>query len=305
VSAAPAVHVVGLRKRYGTVVAVDGVDLTVETGSCVGLLGPNGAGKTTALRILSCLATRDAGEVSVLGLDPAREPRALKRRLGVVTQDNTLDLELTVRENLVVFARYFGIRDADAMRRTEELLQFMEISERAEHRVDRLSGGMQRRLQIARALVSDPELVVLDEPTTGLDPHARHIVWERLRRLRADGATLLLTTHYMDEAAQLCDRVAIMNAGRVIAEGPPEQLVARTVGAWAGTIRAPAEPLLRAANGGPIAAHRLGDELVAIFGPSHDALAQFAGDRGLELSRPASLEDVFLVLTGAQLGEDA
>ncbi len=295
-----AVRVAGLRKSYGELVAVDGVDFDVAAGACVGLLGPNGAGKTTTLRILTCLASRDAGEVSVLGLDPATNPRELKARLGVVTQDNTLDLELTVRENLIVFARYFGIRDADAMQRTEELLQFMEIGGRANDRVDRLSGGMQRRLQIARALVSDPELVVLDEPTTGLDPHARHVVWERLRRLRADGATLLLTTHYMDEAAQLCDRVAIINGGRVIAEGAPGALVAETVGAWAGTIRGSDEVILDAGNDG-VMAHRLSDELVAVFGESHDALATFAGDRNLELSRPASLEDVFLVLTGDRL----
>lgn len=297
-----AVAVAGLRKNYGDLTAVDGVDFEVAEGTCVGLLGPNGAGKTTTLRILTCLASRDGGEVSVLGHDPAREPRALKSRLGVVTQDNTLDVELSVRENLIVFARYFGIRDADAVRRTEELLQFMELRDRANHRVDRLSGGMQRRLQIARALVSNPQLVVLDEPTTGLDPHARHIVWERLRRLREDGATLLLTTHYMDEAAQLCDRVAIMNAGRVIAEGPPGTLVAQTVGAWAGTIRTPAAAMLEAATG-DVMAHRLNDGLVAVFGESHAALADFAGGRPLELSRPASLEDVFLVLTGDQLQE--
>jgi lipooligosaccharide transport system ATP-binding protein len=283
---------------------VDGVDFTVERGTCVGLLGPNGAGKTTTLRILTCLASRDAGDVSILGLDPAIAPRAVKQRLGVVSQENTLDLELTVRENLTVFARYFGIRDADAVQRTEKLLQFMEIAHRAEHRVDRLSGGMQRRLQIARALVSDPELVVLDEPTTGLDPHARHVVWERLRRLRAAGATLLLTTHYMDEAAQLCDRVAIMSAGRVIAEGPPQELVERVVGAWTATIRSPAEPVMAAAAAAGMGAHRIGDGLVAVFGPSGEALAELAGEGALELSRPASLEDVFLVLTGTQLHQD-
>jgi lipooligosaccharide transport system ATP-binding protein len=222
----PAVRARGLTKHYGGVAAVDGIDLEVARGECFGFLGPNGAGKTTTMRMLSCLSPRDAGELTVLGLDPALAPRALKRRLGVVAQDTTLDLELTVRENLLVFARYFDIPRPEARERADEILGLMALSDRADDAVDRLSGGMRRRLQIGRALINRPELLLLDEPTTGLDPQARHAVWERLRLLRSGGATLVLTTHYMDEAAQLCDRLVVMDHGRIVREGRPADLVA-------------------------------------------------------------------------------
>jgi lipooligosaccharide transport system ATP-binding protein len=294
-----AVRVRGLAKRYGDIVAVAGLDLDVEDGECVGLLGPNGAGKSTTLRVLTCLATRDEGEVRVLGVDPARAPRALKRRLGVVTQDNTLDLELTVLENLIVFARYFGVTGEAARERAVALLRSVDLLERAERRVETLSGGMQRRLQIVRALMSDPELLVLDEPTTGLDPHARHIVWERLRSLRDEGRTLLVTTHYMDEASQLCDRVVIINHGEVIADGPPGDLVERVVGAAVARVDGGWAP----APGSGLGSHRLGPGTTLVFGPSLDAVSAAVPADARRLLRPASLEDVFLVLTGTTLGD--
>ena len=210
---------------------MDGIDLSIPPGECFGFLGPNGAGKTSTMRMLSCLAPRDAGEPRGARLDPDERPRELKRMLGVVAQDTTLDLELTVRENLLVFARYFAIPRDEAARRADELLELMALSDRRDDAVDRLSGGMRRRLQIGRALINRPRLILLDEPTTGLDPQARHAVWERLRLLRSAGATLVLTTHYMDEAAQLCDRLVIMDHGRVVLAGAPAALVERGGGA--------------------------------------------------------------------------
>ena len=210
--------------------AVDGIDVTIDRGERFGLLGPNGAGKTSTLRMMGALSPRDGGTLSVLGLDPDIAPRALKRRIGVVAQETTLDLELTVCENLVVFARYFDVPREDARRRAAELLAFVGLAERADDSVERLSGGLRRRLQVARALVNRPELVLLDEPTTGLDPQARHVVWERLRELSADGTTLVLTTHYMEEAARLCDRLVIMDEGRIVGAGAPGELVDRVTG---------------------------------------------------------------------------
>ena len=296
---AAAVRLRGLRKNYGELTAVDGIDLTIAGGEFFALLGPNGAGKSTTLRIITCLAQRDAGEVRVLGMDPAEEPREVKRRLGVVTQDNTLDLELTVHENLLVFARYFGISRRDAEPRADALLSFMALADRSAQRVETLSGGMQRRLQIARALMSEPELIVLDEPTTGLDPQARLIVWERLRALKAQGTTLLLTTHYMDEAAQLCDRVAVIDRGKIIAQGAPATLIHDTVGDFAAVVRGPIE------SGVELAVRRfaLGVDRTLVFGQSAEELSRILAGANIEMLRPTSLEDVFLVLTGSAFAE--
>ena len=290
---------------------MDGIDLDVARGECFGFLGPNGAGKTTTMRMLSCLAPRDAGELRVLGLDPNREPRALKRRLGVVAQDTTLDLELTVRENLLVFARYFDIPRAQARRRADELLALMALSDRAGDPVDRLSGGMRRRLQIGRALINEPEMVLLDEPTTGLDPQARHAVWERLRLLRSGGATLVLTTHYMDEAAQLCDRLVVMDHGRIVREGRPAELVATEVGREVLELRVAAEDvavLLDAIAAGA-RGHEVDGDLVLLFTDDSEALWSAARASGvpvrLQAARPAGLEDVFLRLTGRRLRDDS
>ena len=296
-----------LTKAYGEIAAVDGIDFRIEPGDCFGFLGPNGAGKTTTMRMLSCLSPRDSGELQVLGIDPDVGPRELKRHLGVVAQDTTLDLELTVRENLLVFARYFDIAGPEAARRSDELLNLMALSDRADDQVDRLSGGMRRRLQIARALINHPRLVLLDEPTTGRDPQARHAVWERLRTLRRDGATLVLTTHYMDEAAQLCDRLVIMDGGRIVRAGRPADLVAREVGREVLELRvAPGDAAALLAHlDGWARGHEVEGDLVLLFTDDAETLHAHAREAGvpvrLQAARAAGLEDVFLRLTGRHL----
>jgi lipooligosaccharide transport system ATP-binding protein len=310
-SGRPAVVARGLVKTYGSFRAVDGVDFVIAARECFGFLGPNGAGKTTTMRLLACLSRRDAGELSVLGMDPDREPRRLKSRIGVVAQEVNLDLELTVRENLLVYARYFDIPRATALARAEELLRFVQLHERADDQVDRLSGGMKRRLQIARALVNEPDLVLLDEPTTGLDPQARHLVWERLRELKRRGTTLILTTHYMEEAAQLCDRLVIMDHGRIVREGTPEALVAGEVGREVLELRIDSEriaPLLAYLDG-HARGHQIAGDLLLIFGDDAEELHRLAVASGIpsELNavRRATLEDVFLALTGRSLRDDS
>jgi lipooligosaccharide transport system ATP-binding protein len=259
------------------------------------------------MRMLSCLSPRDSGDLRVLGIDPEERPRELKRMLGVVAQDTTLDLELTVRENLLVYARYFDIPRPEAARRSDELLRLMALGDRADDAVDRLSGGMRRRLQIARALINRPRLVLLDEPTTGLDPQARHAVWERLRALRAEGATLVLTTHYMDEAAQLCDRLVIMDGGRIVRTGRPADLVGREVGREVLELRvAPGDaPALLAHLDGRARGHEVDGDLVLLFTDDAEALHAHAREAGvpvrLQAARTAGLEDVFLRLTGRRL----
>ena len=225
--AQPAVRARGLRKAYDGIVAIDGVDFDVEHGECFGFLGPNGAGKTTTMKMIYGLARVGEGSLEVLGLDVALRRREVKARLGVVPQEDNLDRDLTVAENLLVHAGYYGLPAAAARRRRDELLEFANLAARASADVRELSGGMRQRLLIARALVNRPELVVLDEPTTGLDPQARRGVWDVLAGLRAQGVTFLLTTHYMEEAARLCDRLVIMDAGRIVDEGAPEALTAR------------------------------------------------------------------------------
>ena len=220
----PAVEARGLTKHYGELVAVDGIDFEVPAGHCFGFLGPNGAGKTTTMKMIYGLAGVEGGELRVLGLDARTQRREVKGRIGVVPQEENLDRELTVRENLVAQAMYHGIRDEE---RVDELLELALLSTRAGDRPQALSGGMKRRLLIARALVNRPELVVLDEPTTGLDPQARLAIWDLLDRLKREGVTQILTTHYMEEAARLCDRLVIMDAGRIVAEGSPPELLER------------------------------------------------------------------------------
>ncbi|MGZ8764849.1 MAG: ABC transporter ATP-binding protein, partial [Acidimicrobiia bacterium] len=215
----------GLRKQFGDFVAVDGIDVRVEAGEAFGFLGPNGAGKTSTMRMIGCVSPRSGGELSVLGLDPATDGSKIRARLGVVPQEDTLDLELTVRDNVLIYGRYFDLPRAEIRTRADELLEFVQLTDRGGDRVDALSGGMKRRLTIARALVNRPDLVLLDEPTTGLDPQARHLVWDRLYRLKRRGATLVLTTHYLDEAEQLWDRLVIMDDGRIVAEGSPRELI--------------------------------------------------------------------------------
>src|SRR5271154_5090445 len=215
----------GLVKQFGSFVAVNGIDFDLYRGEAFGFLGPNGAGKSSTMRMIGCVSPPTGGELSILGSDPVRDGSAIRARLGVVPQDDTLDVELTVRENLLVYGRDFRLPRRVIRERTTELLEFVQLADRAKDKVDSLSGGLKRRLTIARSLVNEPDILILDEPTTGLDPQARHVVWDRLFRLKQRGVTLILTTHYMDEAEQLCDRLVVMDHGKIVAEGSPRQLI--------------------------------------------------------------------------------
>jgi lipooligosaccharide transport system ATP-binding protein len=307
---APLIEAKALSKRFGDYVAVDGVDFTVARGEVFGFLGPNGAGKTTTMRMIACVSPITEGELRVLGMSPRTDGPAIRARLGVVPQDDNLDTELTVWDNLVIYGRYFGLPMAQIRERATELLHFARLDDRRASRVDPLSGGMKRRLIIARALINRPDLVLLDEPTTGLDPQARHMLWERLYRLKREGVTLVLTTHYMDEAEQLCDRLVIMDEGRIVAEGSPRQLIDRYCTREVVELRF-ALPEQQDAALEPLGA--LGDRVeplgdrVLLYTPHGDgALARITGD-GIRpdsvLVRRASLEDVFLTLTGRTLDE--
>lgn len=301
----------GLTKSYGAFRAVDGIDVTIHNRECFGFLGPNGAGKSTTMRMLSCLSYRDSGELSVLGMDPGHDGRSLKRRLGVVAQEMNLDLELTVRENLIVYSRYFDIPGAQGRSRADELLEFVQLTERADDRVEHLSGGMKRRLQIARALVNAPELVLLDEPTTGLDPQARHLVWERLRLLRQQGTTIVVTTHYMDEAARLCDRLVVMDHGKIAREGTPEELIRDVVGREVLELRVERSRVAELVDflGDRSRGHQRADDLLLLFAEDgedlHHAALQSAVPSELNAIRRATLEDVFLTLTGRSLRDES
>src|ERR687897_2890618 len=220
------IHARGLVKRFGDLVAVDGIDLEVRRGEAFGFLGPNGAGKSSTMRMIGCVSPVSAGTLRILDLDPTVDGPAIRARLGVVPQQDTLDTELTVRENVLIYGRYFGLTRRELRPKIDELLDFVQLTDRAGDKVEPLSGGMKRRLTIARSLVNDPDLLLLDEPTTGLDPQARHVVWDRLFRLKQQGVTLVLTTHYMDEAAQLADRLVVMDKGVIVAEGSPLSLIA-------------------------------------------------------------------------------
>src|SRR5580765_1823141 len=221
------IHARGLVKRFGDFTAVDGIDVEVSRGEAFGFLGPNGAGKSSTMRMIGCVSPVTDGTLRILGKDPAIDGAQIRARLGVVPQQDTLDFELTVRENVLIYGRYFGLSRRELKPRIDELLDFVQLTERADDKVEPLSGGMKRRLTIARSLVNDPDLLLLDEPTTGLDPQARHVIWDRLYRLKRRGVTLLLTTHYMDEAEQLCDRLVVMDKGKIVAHGSPRQLIDR------------------------------------------------------------------------------
>jgi lipooligosaccharide transport system ATP-binding protein len=298
-----------LKKSYDGFEAVKGVSFEVHRGECFGFLGPNGAGKTTTMKMIYGAVIPTSGELDVAGLDVRRCEREIKRRIGVVPQENNLDDELKVRENLLVYGRYYDLPRKLALQRADELLEFVQLTEKAESRVEQLSGGMKRRLLIARALINDPEIVVLDEPTTGLDPQARHLVWDRLRALTAEGKTLLLTTHYMEEAARLCDRLVIMESGLIIAEGSPKELVEEYVSPQVLEFRAPPEILERLrliAEAAGDAVERSGEALL-VFTADGDALMEKVRASGIEVEntvyRQAGLEDVFLQLTGRRLIE--
>jgi len=293
----------GLRKRYEGAEVVCGVDLEVAPGECFGLLGPNGAGKTTTLKLCLGLTDPDAGEVRLLGEPVPSRAREARARVGVVPQFDNLDPDFSVAENLVVYGRYFGQRDADIAARIPQLLEFAGLAGRAESKIQALSGGMKRRLTLARALVNEPQLVFMDEPTTGLDPQARHLIWERLRRLTQQGRTIVLTTHFMEEAERLCNRLAIMDRGRVIAEGSPRALIARHIEAQVVEVHGPGiESWVERARELALRTERAGE---TVFCYAHDVEPVLASLRGREelvyLHRPANLEDVFLKLTGRDL----
>jgi lipooligosaccharide transport system ATP-binding protein len=221
------IHARGLEKSFGGAVAVAGIDFDLRRGEAFGFLGPNGAGKSSTMRMIGCVSPPSGGELTILGLDPVADGPAIRARLGVVPQEDTLDVELTVRENLIIYGRYFGLPRDVITERAARLLEFVQLADRAADQVEPLSGGMKRRLTIARSLINEPEILLLDEPTTGLDPQARHAVWDRLYRLKQQGVTLVLTTHYMDEAEQLCDRLVVMDRGKIAAEGSPRDLIGR------------------------------------------------------------------------------
>lgn len=300
----------GLTKNYGEATAVDGVDFEVAPGEAFGFLGPNGAGKSTAMRMIGCVSKPSAGTLRVLGMDVAVDGPKVRARLGVVPQEDTLDTEITVFENLVVYARYFGIKYKVAKQRARELLEFVRLSDRADTRVESLSGGMKRRLTIARSLVNEPDVVMLDEPTTGLDPQARHLVWEKLFRLKQRGTTIILTTHYMDEAEQLCDRLVIMDAGRIVSEGSPRELIDRHVTKEVVELRFSGQhtdalaEIAGQLDGVAAQIEPLPDRILLYTDDGEDALAAVHG-RGIQpasmLERRATLEDVFLRLTGRSL----
>jgi lipooligosaccharide transport system ATP-binding protein len=306
----PLIRGTNVSKRFGSFVAVDGIDFRVEPGEAFGFLGPNGAGKTSTMRMIGCVSQPTGGELRILGMDPAVDGSRIRARLGVVPQEDSLDSELTVLDNLVIYGRYFDLPHQEIRRRSEELLEFMQLGDRRNDLVDPLSGGMKRRLTIGRALINQPDLLLLDEPTTGLDPQARHLLWDRFYRLKRDGVTMVLTTHYMEEAEQLCDRLVIMDGGTIVAEGSPRELVARHA------TREVVELRFTTPEARDAALPRLADfgeriealtDRVLVY--THDAgkVVGLVGDGELHpesvYERRGTLEDVFLILTGRTLEE--
>ena len=295
-----------LRKSYAGQTVVDGVNISLNKGECFGLLGPNGAGKTTTLRLMLGLIEPDGGELSMLDLAVPRHAREARLRVGVVPQVDNLDPDFTVAENLLVYGRYFGMKDEEINARIPALLQFANLSHKRDMKIPTLSGGMKRRLTLARALVNDPDIIFLDEPTTGLDPQARHLIWQRLHELTVQGKTLLLTTHFMDEAERLCHRLAIMDSGRIISEGSPRELIARNIESQ--VVEVYGEPAAQWAN--EHAAHYAaryevsGETAFCYVNDAQPLLTHLQAQNGLRyLHRPANLEDVFLKLTGREMRE--
>ena len=303
----PMIHAHALTKSFGQFTAVDAIDFAVARGESFGFLGPNGAGKSSTMRMIAAVSPVTAGTLRILGLDPAVDGPAIRSRLGVVPQQDNLDMELTVWENLYIYGRYFGIPRRALRGKIDELLDFAQLSDRARDKVEPLSGGMKRRLTIARSLINDPEILLLDEPTTGLDPQARHVLWDRLYRLKHQGVTLVLTTHYMDEAEQLCDRLVVMDAGRIAAEGSPAELIARHASREVAELRfgvgqnePAAEQIADLAERTEVLADR-----VLLYVSDGEKAVRLVHERGYRpvssLVRRASLEDVFLTLTGRSL----
>ena len=299
----------GLTKRFGDMTAVDAIDFDVAPGESFGFLGPNGAGKTSTMRMIGCVSPISGGTLRILGMDPAVDGPQIRARLGVVPQQDTLDAELTVRENLLIYGRYFGLSRNECARRADDLLDFAQLTERASDKVEHLSGGMKRRLTIARSLINEPEVMLLDEPTTGLDPQARHLLWDRLYRLKQRGTTLVLTTHYMDEAEQLCDRLVVMDKAKIVAEGSPRELIAQYATREVTELRF--APGVHDTLDGKL--HGLAERIehlpdrVLLYADDGEAVVAAAHARGLQpetvLVRRSSLEDVFLRLTGRSLAD--
>lgn len=297
VPATPVIEAEALEKRYGDVHAVRGVSFSIQAGACIGLLGPNGAGKTTIMRMITATAAPTAGRLRLFGKAPAELGRAMRERVGLVPQEDNLDPDLSVRQNLEVYGRYFGLPAAETAKRVPKLLDFMQLAERGSAKVMQLSGGMKRRLIVARALIADPEFIILDEPTTGLDPQARVLIWRRLLDLKREGKTLLLTTHYMDEAQRLCDRIIIIDGGKVLDEGSPRELIDRHV---RGHVFEVAKPLPEGFVEDGLERNDIGDA-VLYYANDPAEMERRLPPQSAYLRREANLEDVFLRLTGHSL----
>jgi lipooligosaccharide transport system ATP-binding protein len=303
----PAIHAHALRKTYGDFVAVDGIDFEVAPGESFGLLGPNGAGKSTTMRMIGGTLDRTGGELSVLGMDPGLQGPQVRAHLGVIPQQDNLDEELRVRENLIMYGRFFGMTRAELGPKADELLEFAQLTEKARSKVQALSGGMKRRLTIARGLVNDPKVLLLDEPTTGLDPQARHILWDRLFRLKENGTTLVVTTHFMDEAEQLCDRLIVVDHGKIMASGSPQGLIREYSTREVVELRFGSERNATVVDELADIADRIEilPDRVLMYAHDGEGALEEVGRRGLNpvtsLVRRSSLEDVFLRLTGRSL----
>ncbi len=298
------IEAVQLRKEYGSLTAVDGISFSVQVGELFGFLGPNGAGKTTTMRMCECLSPRSSGSLQIFSLDPELAGRAIRSRLGVVPQETNLDNELTVAENLLIYASFFEIPSEEARSRTEELLEFFELTSKRDTLIEQLSGGMKRRLLLARAMINRPEILILDEPTIGLDPQARHHIWERLLHIRSQGNTIVLTTHYLDEAARLCDRLVIMDHGTILVEGSPRELVDTHIGM--DIVEVDQTPAVIACLQSQHISYESGGEIIQIRTRMPREIADLLLTRcpGVRvITRPATLEDVFLMLTGRRLRE--
>ena len=307
----PLVHARGLIKQFGDLTAVDAIDFDVQQGEAFGFLGPNGAGKSSTMRMIGCVSPLSGGTLRVLGLDPEKNGADIRARLGVVPQEDTLDMELTVRENMLIYGRYFGLPRKLVHERAGQLLEFVQLEERIDSKVEPLSGGMKRRLTIARSLINEPDILLLDEPTTGLDPQARHVVWDRLHALKHEGATLLLTTHYMDEAEQLCDRLVVMDKAKIVAEGSPQELIrrysTREVVELRFATQNPPEGTVDRIDGLAQRVELLSGRLL-LYTDDGDRTAERVHELGVEpqstLVRRSTLEDVFLHLTGRTLVDE-
>jgi lipooligosaccharide transport system ATP-binding protein len=298
----PVIYAEGLTKYYGEFLAVDHVSFQVFKGECFGFLGPNGAGKTTVMKIIQCISPKSSGVLTVKDMDVEEHPREIKRILGVVPQENNLDPDFTVFKNLLVYARYFDLPGGEAKRRASELLKFVQLEDKKDVVIENLSGGMKRRLLLARALINEPEILVLDEPTTGLDPQARHLIWEKIRSLKREGVTIILTTHYMEEASQLCDRLVIMDLGNIIVEGKPQELVREYIGSEVVEVEGPPEAMACIIESGEVFME-FGGKL-HVFSRDPERLASELIPKcksGRITVRQATLEDVFLKLTGKVL----